>query len=201
MLLLLYYARPGAGINPEALAQPQTARYVQLAGSAYNVLGVLTLLPLICYPFGFLALEHGVVPGTGWILLGFETVVVFSTLIPQLLRIGRAEAENLRPEMAPLRVFAGAFLVQFLVSRAGFATMVIHSPPGEGFAVLWFLGSIIAPLVVSGGLGSHVRRQLAAKGITAKVAGSRLSSSGGCLISYFVPRCCCPRWPKRRRRR
>jgi type II secretory pathway pseudopilin PulG/5-hydroxyisourate hydrolase-like protein (transthyretin family) len=174
VLLLLYYARPGAGINPEALAQTQSARYVQIAGSAYNVLGVLTLLPLICYPFGFLALEHGDVPGTGWILLGFETVVVLSTLIPQLLRIGRAEAENLSPEMVPLRVFAGAFLIQFLVSRAGFVTMVIHSPPGEGFAVLWFLGSIIAPLVVLGGLGSHVRRQLAAKGITAKVVGSRL---------------------------
>ena len=194
VLLLLYYARPGAGINPEALAQTQSARYVQIAGSAYNVLGVLTLLPLICYPFGFLALEHGDVPGTGWILLGFETVVVLSTLIPQLLRIGRAEAENLRPEMAPLRVFAGAFLVQFLVSRAGFATMFIHSPPGEGFAILWFLGSIIAPLVVLGGLGSHVRRQLAAKGITA--TSRRLEtgrSSGGHLDSPHFVRDVAPR--------
>src|SRR5439155_252935 len=58
ILLLIYYSRPGAGINPRALAECQTARYAGVAGSLHNLLAVLTLLPLICYPVGFYALER-----------------------------------------------------------------------------------------------------------------------------------------------
>jgi len=169
VLLLFYYSRPGAGINPEALAQGQSARYVELAGSSYNLLGVLTLLPLVCYPLGFLVLERSTLRGPGWLLLAFESAVVLGTLAVQFLRLQTARADMLEQEMRPVRAFLGAFVLQFILSRAGFSWMAI-SQPGEGFALLWFLGSITAPLLVLGGLGTHVRRQLAAKGITAAVA-------------------------------
>lgn len=170
VLLLIYYSRPGAGISPQALGEGQTAHYVGVAGSLHNLLAVLILLPLICYPVGFFALERSRMDEPGWILVGFETVAVLLTLLLQQLRIATAAAGNLKLELAPLRVFLGAFLVQFIVSRAGFVLMILHPRDVEGFAILWFLASIIAPLVVLGSLSSHVRRQLAAKGITAKVA-------------------------------
>ncbi len=175
VFLLFYYARPGAGIHAQALAQTQLERYVQLAASSYNLLGLLIVLPVVCYPFGFLALERKAGEMTGWILMGFEAVVVLISLVLQLLRLRRAEGGNLAREIPPLRAFTGAFLFQFLISRAGIAWLLIHPPfRGEGFAVVWFLGSALAPLVVLGGLGSHVRRQLAAKGIPPQPAGSRV---------------------------
>ncbi|SPE51099.1 membrane hypothetical protein [Verrucomicrobia bacterium] len=174
IFLLLYNARPGAGLNLESKAQAQAGRYIELAASTYNLLGVLTLLPIIFYPCGFITLEHGALKEPGWILLGFETVGVVTTLIMQLLRLRRAAAEKLGAETAPLRLFAEAFLFQFLVSRTWIAWACTHSPLGEEFVGLWFLGSVIAPLVVLGGLGAHVRRQLAARGITSKAVSSRL---------------------------
>jgi type II secretory pathway pseudopilin PulG/5-hydroxyisourate hydrolase-like protein (transthyretin family) len=170
IFLLIYYSRPGAGLHPEALAQRQAARYVEVAGSTYNLLAVLILLPLVCYPLGFMALEHGDISGSGWILLAFETAVVLCTVGLQLVRIRKAGLAQLEKEMSPLRVFVGAFLIQFILSRAGFASLALYPQQGESFALPLFLGSIIAPLVVLGGLSSHVRCQLAAKGITAKVA-------------------------------
>ena len=170
ILLLIYYSRPGAGINPKAVAEGRTASYVGVAGSLHNLLAVLTLLPLICYPVGFFVLERSRMEDPGRILLGFETVVVLLTVFLQYVRIANAEADNLKPELAPLRVFLGAFLVQFVVLRTGFASLFLHPRAAEGFTVIWFFASIIAPLVVLGSLSSHVRRQLAAKGITARLA-------------------------------
>src|ERR1051326_3338461 len=170
ILLLIYYSRPGAGIHPQSLVAGQTARYVGVASSLQNLLAVLTLLPLICYPVGFIALEQSRTKDPGLILLGFEMVVVLLTVLLQHLRLANAEADNLRPELATLRVFLGAFFVQFVVSRVGFASMFLHSGTAEEFGVLWLFASIIAPLVVEGCLSSHVQRQLAAKGITARVA-------------------------------
>jgi uncharacterized protein YfaS (alpha-2-macroglobulin family) len=43
-------------------------------------------------------------------------------------------------------------------------------PDSEEFYALWFFISIVAPLAVLGTLGAHTKRQLAEKGITAKVA-------------------------------
>ena len=169
VLLLIYYSRPGAGIRSEALARAQSQRYVELAGSTYNLLAVLTLLPLVCYPLGFLALEHSDLANWGWILLGFETAVVLGTLTLLHVRIGAA-IDDLKPEMGPLHTFIAGFLLQFLVSRIGFATLAIYPRLGESFGLLLSLGSLIAPLVVLGALSSHVRRQLAAKGIIARVA-------------------------------
>ena len=170
ILLLIYYSRPGAGINPRALAECQTARYAGVAGSLHNLLAVLTLLPLICYPVGFYALERNRMEEPGWMLLGFEMFVVLLTVILQYIRIANAEADNLKLELAPLRVFLSAFLAQFVVSRVGFASMVLDHRSTEDFAVIWLFASILAPLVVVGSLSSHVQRQLAAMGITAKVA-------------------------------
>jgi len=109
ILLLIYYSRPGAGINPQALAEGQTASYVGVAGSLHNLLAVLTLLPLICYPVGFLVLERSRVEDPGRILLGFETVVVLLTAFLQYVRITNAEAERLKPELSPLRDFLVPF--------------------------------------------------------------------------------------------
>ncbi|PWU19026.1 MAG: hypothetical protein C5B50_07525 [Verrucomicrobia bacterium] len=172
IFLLFYNARPGAGIHPDALAQTQTERYVQAAASTYNLLSLLVFLPLV-YPFGFLVLGHRAGEMTGLILIGFEAVVVVSTLIMQLLRLTRVQGENLQPEIASLRAFTGAFLFQFLISRAGIAWLCSH-PRDEGFAALWFLGSAISALVVLGALGSHVRRQLMAKDILPQPVGSRV---------------------------
>ena len=71
------------------------AHYVAIAGSLYNNLAVLTLLPLICYPVGYLILDRSRVLVPGWILLGFETTVVLLTLLLQYGRIAKAKAGNL----------------------------------------------------------------------------------------------------------
>jgi uncharacterized protein YfaS (alpha-2-macroglobulin family) len=127
----------------------------------------------------------------GWILLGFETTVVLLTLLPQYSRIAKAKADNLKPELTPLRVFLAAFFGQFVASRAVFALMIIQSEPNGGFAALWFFASLIAPLVVVGALSSHVRRQLAAKGITARPVGVTLVEvliviSGLCILGSML---------------
>lgn len=168
VFLLMYYSRPGAGIKGQALRQEQSARYVSLASSASNVLAVLTLLPLLCYPVGFFLLESRETLVTQWILLGFESAVVLSALAVQLLRLSAERA--LAPELAAVRSFVWAFLIQFVASRAAFALLPFFGGPAEPLIALLFLGSIVAPLVVLGGLGSHIRRQLAAKNIEANVA-------------------------------
>jgi len=170
VLLLIYYSRPGAGINPQALTQKQSRRYVEAAGLTHNLLAVLTLLPLLWYPVGFLALERSGLSDPGWLLLVFETAVVLGTLTFLDFRIVNAATEGLAPEMRPLRAFPGAFLLQFLLSRLGFSFLALYPQLGESFGLLLLLGSIIAPLVVLGGLSAHVRRQLGAKRITARVA-------------------------------
>jgi hypothetical protein len=54
VLLLIYYSRPGAGINPQVFADARAAQYIKIAGALHNQLALLTLLPLICYPVGFM---------------------------------------------------------------------------------------------------------------------------------------------------
>jgi uncharacterized protein YfaS (alpha-2-macroglobulin family) len=78
--------------------------------------------------------------------------------------------DNLKSEVAPLRIFLGAFLAQFVVSRGGIVLMTLHPQGADGFIMLWFLGSLVAPLFVLGASGSHIRRRLAAKGIEAPFA-------------------------------
>ena len=174
VFLLIYYSRPGAGINPQALAQKQSQHFVEVAGSAFTLLSILTFLPLVCYPLGLLVLGHSGMGGLGWILLGFETAVVVGTLSLLHLRITSAGTEPLEPAMGPLRAFIAAFLFQFFISRLGFAALAMYPRLGQSFGLLLFLASIIAPLVLVGGLGSHVRRQLAARGIDARATRSRL---------------------------
>src|SRR5205823_13646055 len=109
IFLLVYYSRPGAGFSPEALAHEQTGPYVRVFGGLHNLLAVLTLLPLICYPVGFFALDRSRIDEPGWILLGFETVVVLSSVFVQYQRIAGPRAGRLKGEVGPLRVFLGAF--------------------------------------------------------------------------------------------
>jgi len=72
-------------------------------------------------------------------------------------------------EVAPLRSFLGAFLVQLVISRAGIVLMILFPRTAESFAALWAIGSLIVPLIVLGSLNSHVQRQFTAKGIQQKV--------------------------------
>jgi 5-hydroxyisourate hydrolase-like protein (transthyretin family) len=164
-LLLIYYSRPGCGINPQILTNAKAARYVRIASSLHNQLAVLTLLPLICYPVGFFVFERSGGEQTAWILLGFESLAVFLTLCVQHARITGVKEAVLKKEVAPLRAFLLAFLAQFVISRAGIVLMALNPRDLEGFILLWVLASIIAPLIVLGWSGSHIRAHLAAKGI------------------------------------
>ena len=168
ILLLIYFSRLGSGINREITAnEPSLGRYVKTLGSLHNVLAVLTLLPMICYPAGiFLFGESSDNPG--WFLLGVETIVVLFALSWQSLRLLNAPADTLKPDVLRLRTFLMAFLLQFILSRGAFICIAQERDP-EGFLALWFLMSIAAPLVLMGALGSHIKRQLEEKGITAKV--------------------------------
>ena len=169
VLLLIYYSRPGAGINPQVLADVRTAQYIKIAGTLHNHLALLTLLPLICYPAGFYIFAQSRMENPAWMLLGIEAFVVIIALFSQYSRIA-ACPDNLKTEVAPLRVFLVTFLVQFVISRGGIILMALHPQAAGGFIMLWFLASIIAPLVVLGASGSHIRRQLAAKGINTPFA-------------------------------
>ena len=168
VLLLIYYSRPGAGINPQVLTDARTAQYIKIAGTLHNHLALLTLLPMICYPAGFFIFAQSRMENPAWMLLGIETLIVFLTLFTQHTRTADCP-DNLKSEVAPLRVFLGAFLAQFVISRGGIVLMALHPQDAGGFMMLWFLASIIAPLVVLGASGSHIRRQLAAKGIDTPV--------------------------------
>jgi type II secretory pathway pseudopilin PulG len=165
VFLLIYYSRPRAGIEPWPLGEGETDYYISVAGSLHNVLAALILLPLVCYPVGLLALEDSRVSHPGWLLLVFESVVVFAALFVQYVRTDTIGPENLVREIAPLRVFITLFLVQFVISRAGF----LYVRDIDGFAMLWLIASIIASLMVLGTLNAHVRHQLVEKGITKKV--------------------------------
>ena len=162
VMLFIYYTLPGTGINPKALSDERVAHYIKFAGTAHKQLALLTLLPLICYPVGFKIFENSHNPG--WILLGFEALVVLLDLSVQYIRIN-ATPEPVRSELAPLKGYLVAFLSQFVLSRAGIALMVLYPPREvEGVFMLWLLGSAIAPLMVLGMSGSHIRRRVAEKG-------------------------------------
>jgi type II secretory pathway pseudopilin PulG len=164
VLLLIYYSRPGAGINPQVFADARAAQYIKIAGALHNQLALLTLLPLICYPVGFMVFARSRMDNPAWLLLGIEMVAVLLVLFVQHTRTA-ACPDNLKTEVAPLRVFLGAFLAQFVISRCGIILMMLNPGEVESFILIWFLATIIAPLVVLGSSGSHIRRQLAAKGI------------------------------------
>ena len=175
ILLLIYYWRLGSGINRQALAEdPALARYVKLAGSLHNALAVLTLLPLICYPVGFIISEQSRSDNPGWILLSFETTVVLLALLLQFLRLTNAPNDALKPDVIRLRVFVTAFLIQFIISRVGFAWIFQAPDAFGGFILVWGFGSIGAPLFVLGSLGVHVRGQLATLGIKARIGRATL---------------------------
>lgn len=168
VLLLIYYSRLGAG--QQAVADnPAVGRYVKLVGSTHNILAVLTLLPMICYPVGFLLADQRGDDNPAWVLLGFETTVVVLALVSQYVRLGSGPADNLREETFRLRVFLGAFLAQFLFSRLGFVLGSIDPSGFEAIIFLWGLGSLAAPLFVLGALGTHVRRQLQALDVKARI--------------------------------
>jgi len=166
-VLFVYASRPGAGIDVRALNASQISSYMGVASSLHQVLALLILLPLFYYPLGGFLLEWMEEPGI--VLLGLETAMVCLALYLQHQRLRMPSAAGLESECAPLRVYLGAFLAQFIISRAGFLLMSFSPRQAEGLMLLWGVASLVAPMFVLGSLGSHVRNQLAAKGITAKV--------------------------------
>jgi type II secretory pathway pseudopilin PulG len=168
VFLLIYFARLGVG-QQAVVDDPAVARYVKLVGSTHNILAVLTMLPMICYPAGFFLADQAGNDNPAWVLLGFETTIVIVALLSQYVRLAGAPADHLKQETLRLRVFLGAFLAQFVFSRLGFV-LGSSDPSGfEGIIFLWGLGSIAAPLFVLGALGTHVRRQLQALNVKARV--------------------------------
>lgn len=196
ILLLVYYSRLGGGINRETTANdPSLGRYVKTIGSLHNVVAVLTLLPMICYPIGYFLAEQSSSDNPGWMLLGMETIVVLCALSWQYLQLLNAPADNLKPDVLRLRTFLMAFLMQFILSRGALICISQERDP-EGFMAVWFLMSIAAPLAVLGALGSHTKRQLAEKGITAKVGRATFLEILVVLALMFILQPCCYRlWP------
>jgi uncharacterized protein YfaS (alpha-2-macroglobulin family) len=166
IFLLIHYARPGIGIFPNARAIGQDRKYVEIASSTYHLLGALVLCPFLFYPLGGYFCDQWNIDNPGWVLLGLEAAVVVITLVLQFIRISLAASDRMEKEMAPLRMFMGAFLGQFILSRLGFVVFSLHLVDfEEWFALFWVLGSVVAPLIVLGGLNGHIRRQMTAKGI------------------------------------
>jgi hypothetical protein len=161
VLLIIYHWRPGAGINLETLDE-ETAEYAKTANTLHQCLSLLAVMPFIYYFLGGMVLEQNRMDYALWLLVGFEVLAVVVALYLQWIR----SATGLNNEMFPLRLSLLAFLIQFLVSRGGvMLLLLLDNRTTENVMPLWILASIIAPLVVVGANGSHVRRQLAAKGI------------------------------------
>jgi uncharacterized protein YfaS (alpha-2-macroglobulin family) len=175
IILLFHYGRSGKGIFPDTLATAQNRKYVEIASSICRLLGVLILCPFLFYPLGAYFFDRLDVDNPGWFLLLLETVVVIITLVLQLVRISVAASDLLEKEMVPLRMFVLAFLGQFILSRLGFVVFSFHPIFfEESFVLFWALGSVVAPLFVLGGLNTHIRRQMTAKGISVPRAGITL---------------------------
>lgn len=188
VFLLLRYLLRGPNLGQLAGAEKQTARFVQLATSSYNLTAVLTLLPVISYPIGILLLCQSMGEHALWVLLALENIAVLLTLGPQYLRLRRAEAENIGLEVTILRVFVGAFLTQFVVSRAGVAWMMSHPMyDNEGFVAFWVLGSVVAPLVILAGLDSCIKRREIASGVEMRARCLRLFEvlAAICIIVFM----------------
>jgi hypothetical protein len=134
ILLLIYFSRLGSGKNRELTANdPSLARYVKTVGSLHNVLAVLTLLPMICYPIGaFLLGQNGFDNNAGWFLLGLEVAAVLLGLAWQYFQLMNAPADGLKGDVLQLRAFVIAFLLQFILSR-GAAICIANEPDPEGF--------------------------------------------------------------------
>ncbi|HSY17408.1 MAG TPA: MG2 domain-containing protein [Candidatus Acidoferrales bacterium] len=180
IFLFFHSSRPSAGIKTGILLEKEAVEYVRHANGLYNSIGLLTLLPMLGYPLGLYIFDRYDAFGRYygdeqvWILFGLESAIVLLTVFMQYLRLASMGTGRLVSELAPLRIFITAFLIQFVVSRSGIILIASYHGPDEAFTILWFLGSIIAPLIVLGSLGSYVRRQLSAKGIEFPAGGSRL---------------------------
>jgi uncharacterized protein YfaS (alpha-2-macroglobulin family) len=174
VLLLIYSSRPGGGILPGTLVEKNAVEYIRRARAIYYSISLLTLLPLVGYPLGaYIFDRYYYIYDPGWLLLGLETVAVALTVFVQFMRFGGMGANRLATELAPLRIYLIAFLLQFAVSRGGIILLATN-PQAEGmFIFLWFIASLIAPLVVLGSLGSYVKRQLSVRGVESPLGNVR----------------------------
>ena len=166
IFLIIYNARPGFGIFPKESDTEADRKYVQLAASSYGALAALTLCPLLFYPVGGYFCDRWDIRNPGWLLLAAEVAVVGVTLAWQFLRISSAKSLLSENELKPFKIYLGAFLCQFALSRLCISLVVIVPiEPDELFAFACVIGSLVAPLAVLASLSGHLRRQFAARGL------------------------------------
>lgn len=163
VVLLIFNSNRKVMIN-SGEAGTRGARAAEVAIRVDNIIGALTVFPLMWYPAG-LAIFHEQ-KAEGWYLLAGETVAVCSILWLGFRKIFQSTAENLEWNMTPARFSLASFFVQFLFSRAGFAMMAISPPNSDDSWLFLIIGSLIAPLVIWGCYGSILKHQFNQRGIT-----------------------------------
>ena len=165
-VLIIYGARPGAGIFPRASDSESNQKYLRLVSSSYRLLAMLTIFPLIFYPAAGFFCDRWDYAGAGWLILGIEVCVVTVASAVQFARITRAQSAFLPEEWQPQRSYLAAFWVQFICSRLGFALTAAYPDRPDGlFFVVWILGSIFAPICVLHLFSVHLRGRLADRGV------------------------------------
>jgi len=123
------------------------------------------------YPLGAMMAEQWRIYDSGWTLVAIEMSVVSAVIIHQFARLSAQTGEGIKDEMAILRQDLGAFLLQFILSRG----LIIALVSGHGdfpLVPLWFIGSLVMPLIVLAGLRSHIRQYLVSREITNWVPGN-----------------------------
>jgi 5-hydroxyisourate hydrolase-like protein (transthyretin family) len=181
--LIIYGARPGAGIFANLPATEETRKYAALASSAYRLLAILIVGSLLLYPVGMAVSDHSDARDWGWMLPIVEAALVCTAIIWQLVRL-RATSGALRDILKPIRFCLAAFLAQFLVSRLGFVLAAgFEIDPGPLLGGLWIVGSLIAPLVVLYLLSNQIRRHWEEIGLPAPQ--SPISIVGVILVLFL----------------
>ena len=148
------------------------SRYEATANSCSKLIALLTLFPLIWYPIGLFIFAWMRDISAGWFfafLAASEAVVFLGAARIQFRRLRSPANADLEPDMVSLRSFLSGFLLLYACSRVGMICLAADFEAFEGLAVLIVAGSLIAPLLLLGGLNSHIRERLLARGITPKV--------------------------------
>ena len=166
ILLIARGSRPDASVFTGALDTEASRKYVELAESTREIMGALTLYPILFYPLGAYMLAGWEIRNPGGMLLAGEMVLVCAVLAWQQSRIARAGSALPPDELQPFSVFLGAFLSQFLVSRLTIALANSSHMESAGFFLPWGVASLIAPLVVLAWFGTQVRGQYARRNLS-----------------------------------
>lgn len=178
---------PVVEFTPKDLDTEANRKYVAFSTATRNVIGALILFSLALYPIGGYFCDRWDIHNAGWVLLASEAIVVMTGLLWQLVLFSCETTEGLRRELNPLRTFLGVYVGQFVLSRLLIVLMVCYPRDvDESLGIFWFLGSVIAPIIVLWALDNHIRGRLVAKGI--KMPEPRITVLGVVMIiaAFFV---------------